>query len=124
LEKHRAAFAKHETLGGSDADEYVMSEISDDCDMDFENARKNLKCDVEDDHWKKSHKSDDLKSFKNSSDKSKKSEKDYKSSKKDKKIKKDKKDKKDKDISNKESAALQLDFEEDLAEYKNLNLDD
>ena len=82
MEKHRAAFAKHETLGGSDADEYVMSEISDDCDMDFENARKNLKCDVEDDHWKKSHKSDDLKSFKNSSDKSKKSEKDYKSFKK------------------------------------------
>jgi hypothetical protein len=29
-------------LGGSDADEYVMSEVSDDCDMDFENARENL----------------------------------------------------------------------------------
>ena len=89
MEKHRAAFAKQETLGGSDADEYVMSEISDDCDMDFENARDNLNHDVEEEHWKKSHKSDDLKSFKNSSEKSsnKKSDKDSKSSKKDKKSK-------------------------------------
>lgn len=42
LDRHRKAHANHETLGGSDADEYVMSEVSDDCDMDFENARENL----------------------------------------------------------------------------------
>jgi hypothetical protein len=124
MERHRKAHMNHEALGGSDAEEYVMSEVSDDCDMDFENARDNLDNDVNQDKMKRSHKDDELSSFKNSSERSKKSGKDSKSSKKDKKSKKDKSDKRDKKERNKESAALQLDFEEDLAEYENLNLDD
>jgi len=55
-----------------------MSEVSDDCDMDFENARHDLEKDMKSDTIKKSRKKyndddDDFSSFKNSKDGSKKS---------------------------------------------------